>query len=314
MSKGVPRSGRCAIIGRPNVGKSTLLNTLLGQKLAIATSKPQTTRSCILGIYLSHHPPTQIAFIDTPGLHRPRNALGRAIVEQAKGSLVDAEVILVLAEISKYFTAERIDSYLADENSEVLKNLEHTSLPVILAINKVDRLADKKLLLPLIDRCLNEFPFETIIPISALKGENCQALIKEIRRFLPEGLRYQKETLTDKPNRFFAAELVREAIIRHTRQELPYSIAVLIDQYREEPNLVRISATIVVEKKAHKGIIIGKGGELIKSIGFSARQEIEAFISRKVFLTLWVKVMEGWTSNPTSVRYLTRQIESTNGV
>lgn len=308
-----PRSGRCAIIGRTNVGKSTLLNTLLNQKLAIATPKPQTTRSCILGVYLSKRPETQIAFIDTPGFHKPKNALSRRLLEQAKGGLEEADVIVMLTDVGKTLGESEINAYLTGEDGEILQFIGKQTRPVVLAINKVDRLREKSSLLPLMARCQKRFSFAAIVPISALKGDNCDALIQEIRGHLGQGLQFDPETFTDKPERFFAAELIREAAIQKTRDELPYAIAVVIDLYREEPKIVRISATIVVEKENHKGIVIGKKGQLLKSIGTMARREIEALIGRKVFLKLWVKVIKGWTENPNDVRELCQQIEGKDG-
>jgi len=301
MDDNTPRSGRCALVGKSNVGKSTLLNTLLGQKLAIATAKPQTTRTCILGVYLSSTPPTQIAFVDTPGLHRPRNALGRALIENAKGGLVDADVVVLVCEVGKSVNPH---DFLSGEDQTVMELLNRETQPLILAINKVDRLQDKGQLLPLIDHLNQLNRFCAIIPLSALKGDNVQALLSEIRNHLAQGLQYDQEQLTDRPERFFVAELVREAVIQQTHQEIPYSIAVVVEQFSEEPNITRIAATIVVAKEAHKGIVIGKGGRQLKSIGTSARKEIEAFLGRKVFIRLWVKVIEGWTDNPQNVKNL----------
>lgn len=301
------------MVGRTNVGKSTLLNTLLKQKLSIATPKPQTTRSCILGVYLSERPQTQIAFIDTPGFHRPRNALGRSLLEQAKGGLQGADVILMITEVGKTLSESEIDNYLKGEDGEILQLVQKQSRPVILAINKVDRLREKPSLLPLLAKCNSRFAFAAIVPISALKGDNCNELIREIRLHLKPGLEFDSDALTDKPERFFAAELVREAVIKQTYDELPFATAVLIDLFREEPKIVRIEATIVVEKENHKGIVIGKKGLLLKSIGSSARREIEALLGRKVLLKLWVKVIKGWTDNPMDVRQLSRRIESGDG-
>ncbi len=301
MSDRTPRSGRCAIVGKSNVGKSTLLNTLLGQKLAIATPKPQTTRTCILGVYVAERPPTQIAFVDTPGFHRPRNALGRQLVESAKGGLVEAEVVLLVTEVGKRLDVE---SHFAGEHGDALDFVRETSLPTILAINKVDQLGDKRQLLPLIEHCSKRLSFAAIVPISALRGDNIPALVDEIRACLPEGLRYDCEMLTDKPERFFVAELVREAAIRQTHHELPYSIAVYVEQFRQEPRITRISATVVVDREAHKGMVIGKQGQRLKSIGSAARREIELLLGRKVFLQLWVKVVEGWTTDPGKLQQL----------
>lgn len=302
MNEETPRSGSCAIAGRPNVGKSTLLNALLGRKLAITARKPQTTRTSILGVYVADRPPTQIAFIDTPGLHRPRNQLGRVLVERVRASIAEADVTLLVAEPDQTFNPQ---DFLAEaEESEILKLAREARRPVLLAINKIDRLRDKRQLLPLINHCAKRFSFDAIVPISALKAINLVELVREIRSRLPEGLRYDSELLTDKPERFFAAELIRESAIEQTRQELPYAIAVVIDQFRDEGRLSRIAATIVVEKNAHKGMVIGKGGAKLKAIGSAARRKIEAFLDRRVFLEIWVKVIEGWTDNPQWARQL----------
>lgn len=298
-----PRSGRCAIVGKPNVGKSTLLNRVLGQKLAIATPKPQTTRTCILGVYASDEPPLQIAFVDTPGLHRPHNALGRALVEDAKGGMMDADVVLLLVAADKRTSS--VDDLLGSEERTLLESLKDGGRPVVLAINKIDRLPGRETLLPLLAQLQERFDFTAIVPISAQRGDNVEHLVREVGAHLPEGLRYDPGLLTDRPERFFAAELVREAVIRRTRQEVPYAVAVTIDEYVEEPKLTRITATIVVEKEGHKGIVIGKGGARLKEIGTAARQEIEALIERKVFLKLWVKVAAGWTDDPRRVSELT---------
>jgi len=299
-----PHSGRCAIVGRPNVGKSTLLNRILGQKLAIATPKPQTTRNCILGVYTSDDPPLQIALLDTPGLHRPQNALGRALVEDAKGGVVDADVVLLVTALSK---TPSVDGVLGTEERTLLASLEGSGRPVVLALNKIDQLPSRETLLPLLEELQARHPFAAIVPISALKGSNVRGLVSEIGSHLPVGLRYDPELLTDRPERFFAAELVREAVIRQTRQEVPYAVAVVIEEYQEDPKITRIAATIMVEKEGHKGIVIGKGGLRLKEIGSRAREEIEAMIERKVFLKLWVKVAEGWTNDPRRVQEFTGQ-------
>jgi GTP-binding protein Era len=281
------------------VGKSTLLNALLGQKLAIATPKPQTTRSCILGVYVRKEPALQIAFVDTPGMHRPENALGRALVEAAKGSLADAEVVLLLTQADP---SAKLGSVLGPGEQELLATIGDK--PIVLAINKVDRVKPKQLLLPLLEKCAKAHPFAAIVPISARGRDNLEALIGEVGACLPPGLRYDESLLTDKPERFFAAELVREAVLAHTRQEVPYAVAIVIERYSEEGRLVRIAATVVVEKESQKGIVIGAGGQRLKQIGTDARLEIEKLLERKVFLELWVKVSPGWTDNPDQVREL----------
>jgi GTP-binding protein Era len=301
VPKPEPRSGRCAIVGRPNVGKSTLLNALLGQKLAIATRKPQTTRTCILGVYLQEHPQVQIAFVDTPGLHEPRNALGRALREQAKGGRNDADAIVLVCQLA---AAPSVQGVIGREEREVLEAARADGVPVVLALNKVDRVKRKELLLPMLEACGKAYPFAAIVPISAQRRVNLDGLLREVSALLPTGLRYDPALLTDKPERFFASELVREAVIENTRHEVPYAVAVVIDEMSEEQRLYRISATIMVEKDAQKGIVIGEGGQRLKLIGTQARGEIEKMLERKVFLKLWVKVVPGWTDKPERVREL----------
>lgn len=305
MTTSSPRSGCCAILGRPNVGKSTLLNALVGQKLAIATPKPQTTRTRILGLCVRDEPPTQIAFIDTPGMRRPRSALERSSLEEAKDSLSDADVVLLVTVGGKNLRPE-----WDQEDLDVLGHARASGKPIVLALNKVDKLHDKSALLPAMQRWHERGEFAAIVPISALAGTNLDALLNEIRVHLGEGLRYDPELLTDKPERFFVAEFVREAVMAHTREEVPHGVAVLIDTFSEEEKLTRIEATIVVEKDAHKGIVIGQGGARLKQIGTDARREIEAWLERKVFLKLWVRVVERWTRDPHRVRELVRSPEA----
>jgi len=296
------RAGRCAIVGRPNVGKSTLMNALLGQKLAIATSRPQTTRNRILGVYSQEQPATQIGFLDTPGLHRPKNALGRALVEEAQGALVDSDVILVVIEAP---TSAGGGPELNAGDRQVLELLDREAPGVVLAINKVDRLKDKAALLPWLSYLDQQFPFRALVPISALKQRGLEPLIAELRKHLPEGALYEdNEFVTDRPERFFVAELVREAAIHLTRQEVPYAVAVVVDSFVEDGNLTRIQASVVVEKPAQKKILIGKGGSKLKEIGTRARLGVEEMLQRKVFLGLWVKVVPDWTNNPSNVREL----------
>lgn len=292
------RSGRVAIVGRPNVGKSTLLNALLGQKLVIATPTPGTTRSNVIGVFARTDPPTQIAFVDTPGLARPKSALGKALGETARAGLVDADLVLFVTEAPT--GKARLAVHPDDE--PVLDHVRETGQPALLVINKVDTLRDKSRLLPLIEAYRERLPFEAIVPLSATDGTNVDALVGEIRARLPEGLIYDDDVLTDKPERFFAAELVREAVLRQTRQEVPHGSAVLIEDYAEEGGLVRITATVVVEKESHKKIVIGARGSRIKEIGTEARLEIEKLLEKKVFLKLWVKVVPGWTNDPARVR------------
>ncbi|MFO0694783.1 MAG: GTPase Era [Polyangiales bacterium] len=316
VSTETPRAGRCAIVGRPNVGKSTLMNALLGQKLVIATSKPGTTRSSVLAVYASDEPPTQIAFIDTPGMHRPKSALGEVLVEQAKLGLSDADVVVFLVEApsdrnleSEREKERKVSKGMSDADREVLALVKESKRPTVLAINKVDRLKDKRFLLPFIELLQKEHDFVAVLPISAQRGTNLDSLIGEVRGHLPEGMLYDESFFTDRPERFFVAELIREAAMRGTFDEVPHGLACVIDQYIEKPGSVRIAATLIVEKESHKSIVIGAQGAKIKQIGTEARQEIERFLEQKVFLELWVKVQPGWTSNPVHARRLVNEVE-----
>lgn len=304
MSEEEPRAGRVAIVGRPNVGKSTLLNALLGQKLAIVTERPGTTRTCLLGVYASDDPPTQIAFVDTPGLERPRSVLGRALQEEAKGSLEDVDAVLVLVDASR---KSHGNDPVAPDDAAILEQAIETDRPVVLVLNKVDKVKDKQRLLPTLAAFDERFDLAALVPLSALKQENLEPLTQELRKVVPEGVLYPPDFLTDRPTRFLAAELVREALMRHTRQEVPYALAVLIDRFAEDTDVTRIAATIVVDKRSHKGIVIGAGGARLKKIGTEARQEIEELVQRKVYLELFVKVDEDWTRDPEKVRRLTRE-------
>lgn len=307
-----PRAGRCALVGRPNVGKSTLLNALLGQKLAIATSKPGTTRSCILGVYSSADPPTQIAFVDTPGLHRPKSALGKVLLEQAELGLSDADVVVFMTEPPpKPKKGAGDEQPLHPGDAAILELVAKAGRPTLLVVNKVDRLKDKRALLPFLTSLNASHAFEATIPVSAQKGTNLKELIGEIRGRLPAGVLYDDpDFVTDRPERFFVAELIREAVLEQTREEVPHGAAVVIDRFVDDEGRAYIDATIVVEKPSHKGILIGAQGQRIKSIGIEARREIEAFLGRKAVLKLWVKVVEGWTNLPDQARRLAGEVSS----
>jgi GTP-binding protein Era len=310
----IMRAGRCAIVGRPNVGKSTLLNQLLGQKLVIATSRPGTTRAAVLGVFVEDDPPTQIAFVDTPGLAKPKTVLHQVLVEQAHIGLTDADVVLLVIEAPAPGRGAMDVVHPGDQS--VLDTLAEVKAPVVLAVNKVDRIKDKRLLLPLMaaysaamsaenaDRT-----FEGIVPISATKGLQMTELVQELRRHLPEGAMYDPDFLTDRPERFFVSELIREAAIRQTRAEVPYGVAVVVETYEEGPT-IRIGASLIVEKKSHKGMLIGARGSRIKEIGIEARQAIQTFLDHKVHLELFVKVQEGWTGDPLHARRLATAEES----
>ncbi len=306
------RCGTCAIVGRPNVGKSTLLNALLEQKLVIATPRPGTTRANVLGVYTK--PGLQIAFIDTPGMHKPKSALGKVLVEEARMGLGDADVVLLLTDVST-----KRELQVAAQDEPIMDMAARSDRPVVLAINKVDKVPDKHKLLPLLTAYSERFAkiaegagcerkeLAAIVPVSATRKSNLEAIVREIGKLLPEGRRYEEDFLTDRPQRFFAAELVREAVLRHTREEVPYGVAVAIDTYEEERGLTRIDATILVEKAGHKKIVVGARGQMLKRIGTEARLEIERMIGGKVYLKLFVKVLEGWTQDPDKARRLVRE-------
>lgn len=281
-----PRFGFVSIVGRPNVGKSTLLNRLVGQKVAIVTSKPQTTRNRILAIRTTEA--SQMVFFDTPGIHKPAHAMNRRMVALALASLKRVDLALLLVDVTKPFGGG--DEY-------VLERVRGARVPVILGINKVDQI--KKVdILPVIDGYQKKFEFAEIVPLSALSGENVEALVGVLENHLPQGQPlYPPDTLTDLPERFFVSEIVREKILELTRQEVPYAAAVLIDSWEEGAALTRIEASILVERDSQKGILVGKGGSMMKQIGTAARQDIEAFLGAKVFLGLHVKVRSDWREN-----------------
>ena len=299
-----PRAGRVAIVGRPNVGKSTLLNALLGQKLAITTSRPGTTRSCLLGVYFSEDPPTQIAFVDTPGLERPRSVLGRVLVEEAQNALEDVDAVLLLVEATRRGPG---GDPIHGEDAAILEQVQRVQKKVVLVLNKVDKIKDKSELLPKLAAWGQRHELRGIVPVSALRGDNLAPVITNLRELMPEGLLYAPDFLTDKPERFFVAELVREALIRNTRQEVPHALAVQIERFEDDTNITRIDATIVVDKASHKGIVIGAGGSMLKQIGTEAREEIEKLLDRKVFIKLFVRVEADWTRDAQKVRRLTTE-------
>ena len=281
------RSGFVAVVGRPNVGKSTLVNRLVGEKVAIVSDKPQTTRNRILAVL--NRPDGQVVLFDTPGIHKPMHRMNERMVEAAVGSVGQVDLALWLIDVTEDYGAG--DRYVRDV-------LQRSGKPVLLGLNKID-LIPKPRLLPLIDQYRRLLDFVDVVPVSGLKGENVDRLAERLVANLPEGERlYPDDFLTDQPERFFVAEMVREQILRHTREEIPYSTAVIIDSFKEGPPLVRIEASILVERESQKGILIGRGGAMLKSIGSAARREIEAFLGTKVYLGLFVKVREGWREDP----------------
>lgn len=287
------KSGFVAIIGRPNAGKSTLVNTLVGQKVAIVSPKPQTTRNRIQGIL--NRDDAQIVLVDTPGIHRPESALSRMMMDELQQAVEGIDILCLMVDATANFGS-------GDKFSIQWIRRFHGS--VYLLLNKVDRLA-KPLLLPMIERYSKEFDFAEIFPISALTGAGCLDLVNSWLTRLPEAAaHFPQEQCTDQPERFLAAEIVREKAILATHHEVPHALAVLIDHFEETPKLLRIRATIYVEREGQKGILIGKGGEAIKKIGTAARKELESILGAKIFLELFVKVQPNWRENPKVVRQL----------
>ena len=281
------RSGFVAVVGRPNVGKSTLVNRLIGEKVAIVSDKPQTTRNRILAVL--NRPDGQVVLFDTPGIHKPMHRMNERMVQAALSSLGQVDLALWVVDVTEEYGPG--DRYVKEV-------LARSGKPVMLALNKID-LIPKPRLLPLIDQYRRLLDFVEVIPLSALQGDNVDVLGERLVAHLPEGERlYPEEFLTDQPERFFVAEMVREQILRHTREEIPYSTAVVVDSFKEGDPLVRIEASILVERSSQKGILIGRGGGMLKAIGSAARREIEAFLGTKVYLGLFVKVREGWREDP----------------
>ncbi|MDO8446544.1 MAG: GTPase Era [Deltaproteobacteria bacterium] len=287
------KSGFIAIIGRPNVGKSTLMNAILGEKLSIISDRPQTTRNKILGV--KNVEGGQLIFLDTPGIHKGKYLMDRLMVKEALSSIEGTDLILAVVDAARPFT---------EEDEMVLESVKEARPPAFLIINKVD-LIKKDLLLPQIARYSSSYNFREIVPLSAATGEGTEELIRMIKNALPEGPMYfPEDTLTDKPMRFVAAEIIREKAINLTREEIPYSIAVMVEEFKEKENLVSITATIYVERDSQKGIIIGKGGNMLKRIGTEARKEIEGVLGCKVYLELWVKVRKEWRKDPSFLKEL----------
>ncbi|HET7184799.1 MAG TPA: GTPase Era [Terriglobales bacterium] len=300
------KSGFVTILGRPNAGKSTLLNALVGEKLAIVTHKPQTTRNRIQGILnlpaRKGRPKAQVVVIDTPGVHRPETRLDKKMMQEVREALEGSNLVLLITDITQRFgTGEQI----------VIDLARRAKTPVILLLNKID-LVDKRRLLPLIEQWSKLHEFSEIIPISARKKQGLEELLDAVVAALPEGPAYfPADQLTDQPARFLAAEIIREQVLIQTQQEIPYATTVLVDSYEEEQRLVRIAATIYCEREGQKGILIGKGGAMLKKIGTEARHQIERALGKKVFLELFVKVRPGWRDSSDFVEGLDwrRQLE-----
>ncbi len=280
------KSGFVAVVGRPNAGKSTLVNTLVGSKVSIVTPVPQTTRNRILGILTS--PTAQVIFMDTPGVHKPLSRLNQQMMSFVRQALADRDLAVLIVDASERF---------GKGDQFVIELLKEYAPRTILALNKIDRM-HKPDLLPLIDRYSKLYGFEEIFPISALRGEGIEELLAAVLQRLPEGPQYfPSDEYTDQPERFLASEIIREKVIRHTKQEMPYVTAVLIEQFEEGETITRIHATIVVERESQKPIVIGAGGARLKEIGTEARQDLEKLFPPKVYLELYVKVEPHWRDN-----------------
>lgn len=280
----IEKSGFVAIVGRPNVGKSTLLNRIVGQKIAIMSDKAQTTRNKIQGVYTTNK--TQIVFIDTPGIHKPKHRLGDYMVEAAYSALHEVEVVLFMV---------AADQKRGKGDDMIIERLKKLNVPVYLVINKIDKIHPNDLL-EQIDDFKSQMDFAQIIPISATQGNNFETLMNELEANMPDGPQYfPEDQITDHPEYFVVSELIREKILQLTRDEVPHSVAVVIDSMKRKPDeKVQIQATIIIERDSQKGIIIGKGGAMLKKIGTQARKDIEKLLGDKVFLELWVKVQKDW--------------------
>ncbi|MEE3388071.1 GTP-binding protein Era [Alcanivorax sp. DSM 26293] len=289
------RCGMVSIVGRPNVGKSTLMNHLIGQKVSITSRKPQTTRHRIHGIHTRDH--YQIIFADTPGIHTGQDrALNRAMNDAAVSTLSGVDVVCMMVDGLKWTPADE----------HVLSLLpQHPEMPVLLIINKVDSLDDKAQLLPHIETLSERYPFDAVVPVSALREQNLEALETALVERLPEGeFWYDEDQLTDRSLRFMAAEIIREKVVRQLGQELPHQVSVEVEMWEDGPRITEISAAILVERRGQKKILIGDGGDRIKQIGTQAREDIERLIERKVMLNLWVKIKAGWSDDARALRSL----------
>ena len=277
------KSGFAALIGRPNVGKSTLMNLIIGQKIAITSNKPQTTRNRIQTVYTTEN--EQIVFVDTPGIHKAKNRLGDYMVNIAERSLKDVDVILYLVEPGDFIGAGE---------KHIMEQLSRVKVPVILVVNKIDKVTNEKLI-EFIDTYRKEMQFDEVVPVSALKNKNVDELIKCIVKYLPYGQPfYDEDTITDQPIKQIVAELVREKALKCLNEEIPHGIAVTIERMEFKKHIVDIDATIICEKDSHKGIIIGKKGAMLKKIGSAARYEIEELLEQQANLKIWVKVKSNW--------------------
>ncbi len=295
----VTRAGRIAIVGRPNVGKSTLLNALVGEPIAITSSHPQTTRDRIAGILTRGG--AQFVFLDTPGLHRPRTRLGARMNRQAREALEGADAIVFVTDVPR-------EPVLRDVDKALLAELP-AEVPVVLALNKVDRVAGKARLLPVLEAHARARDFAAVVPVSALRHDGTEGLLAEIEKLLPESPPlFEGDEVSDRPARFFVAELVREQILRRTREEVPHGIAVVVERWTERSEAKRptteIDLVVIVDKESHKKIVIGKGGAMLKAVGIDARARVEKLLGQHVHLRLWVRVSPGWYESDAKLREL----------
>lgn len=289
------KSGFISIIGRPNVGKSTFLNRVIGQKIAIMSDKPQTTRNKVQGVLTLDN--SQMIFIDTPGIHKPKHKLGDFMLKVAKNTLREVDAILFMVNATE--PIGKGDEFIIDM-------LENNETPIFLVINKIDQVHPDELI-TIIESYKDKYEFAEIVPISALQGNNVDRLLETIQKYLPEGPQYYPaDQVTDHPERFIISELIREKVLHLTREEIPHSIAVVIDKIKKEEDtekdMIRVMATIIVERDSQKGIVIGKKGALLKEVGTRARHDIEMLLGTKVFLELWVKVQKDWRNKSTHLR------------
>ena len=284
------KTGFIAIVGRPNVGKSTLMNAILGEKVAIVSNKPQTTRNRIIGIHTKGE--SQFVFLDTPGIHKPKNSLGEFMVKTANSSMTDADAVILVVDVSKEIST-------VEEN--VIEYLKKSGLPAIIALNKVD-LCRREQIAETIQAYANKHDFDAFVPICAKNGKNVDELLEECEGFLGESdWFFPADMVTDQPERQMAAEIIREKILRTLDKEVPHGTAVVIEEFKDEGSMVRIRAEIFCEKNSHKGIIVGKGGASLKLIGTYAREDLERMLGTKVYLNLWVKVKENWRESARTV-------------
>jgi len=288
------KSGFISIIGRPNVGKSTFLNRVIGQKIAIMSDKPQTTRNKVQGVLTSND--SQMIFIDTPGIHKPKHKLGDFMLKVSKNTLREVDVIMFMV---------NAEQKLGKGDEFILEMLAGNPTPVFLVINKIDQIHPDELM-GIIESYKDRYDFAEIVPISALQGNNVEGLLTTLTKYLPEGPQYYPaDQVTDHPERFIISELIREKVLHLTREEIPHSIAVVIDKIRrdeENEDKIRVAATIIVERDSQKGIVIGKRGALLKEVGIRARKDIEMLLGSKVYLELWVKVQKDWRNKSTHLR------------